>query len=143
MNRTKNKNYVLDTCTIISIMENRFVADLINCHIDSKQCNVYVNSVSIEEAERNGYAKKQVLRTVLEYLGTLLTVKDVSDKHRVEADRLEDECPLIHSGDSAIAAFTADNKATLITYDKDLLMGCRIVRIPTFNPNMVFGGMAA
>ena len=76
-------------------------------------------------------------------LFTLVIVKEVTEENHIEAKRLEDECSLIHHGDSAIAAFSMDNKSTLITYDKGLLKGCHIVGIPTFSPNMMIGGMAA
>ena len=92
---------------------------------------------------KNGYNKKQVVSKISEYLDTLVIVKEVTEENHIEAQRLEDDCSLIHHGDSAIAAFSMDNKSTLVTYDKGLLEGCHIVGIPTFNPNMIFGGMAA
>lgn len=104
---------------------------------------VYINSVSLDEASRKGYSKKQVTSKISEYLDTLVIVKEVSEENHIKAQKLEDECSLIHHGDSAIAAFSVDNKSTLVTYDKGLLKGCHIVGIPTFNPNMVFGGIAA
>lgn len=139
---SENK-FVLDTCAIINIMENKSVADLIKCHVDMENSRVYINSVSLDEASRKGYSKKQVTSKISEYLDTLVIVKEVSEENHIKAQKLEDECSLIHHGDSAIAAFSVDNKSTLVTYDKGLLKGCHIVGIPTFNPNMVFGGIAA
>jgi len=124
-------------------MENKSVADLIKCHVDMENSRVYINSVSLDEASRKGYSKKQVTSKISEYLDTLVIVKEVSEENHIKAQKLEDECSLIHHGDSAIAAFSVDNKSTLVTYDKGLLKGCHIVGIPTFNPNMVFGGIAA
>lgn len=135
--------FVLDTCAIINIMENKSVADLIKCHIDTENCRVYINSVSLDESSRKGYSRKQVTTKISEYLDTLVIVKEVSQVNHIEAQRLEDQCSLIHHGDSAIAAFSVENQSTLVTYDKELLKGCHIVGIPTFNPNMVFGGIAA
>ena len=135
--------FVLDTCAIINIMENRSVADLIKCNIDVENCRVYLNSVALEEASRKGYSKKQVISKISEYLDTLVIVKEVTEENHLEAQRLEDDCSLIHHGDSAIAAFSKDHHSTLITYDKELLKGCHIVGIPTFNPNMIIGGMIA
>ena len=139
----KGNKFVLDTCAIINILENRAVADLIKCHIDTENCRVYLNSVALDEVARKGYDKKQVVSKISEYLDTLVIVKEVTNENHIEAQRLEDDCSLIHHGDSAIAAFSVDNKSTLITYDKGLLKGCHIVGIPTFNPNMVFGGAVA
>ena len=139
---SENK-FVLDTCAIINIMENKSVADLIKCHVDMENSRVYINSVSLDEASRKGYSKKQVTSKISEYLDTLVIVKEVSEENHIKAQKLEDECSLIHHGDSAIAAFSVDNKSTLVTYDKGLLKGCHIVGIPTFNPNMVFGSIAA
>jgi predicted nucleic acid-binding protein len=140
---THGNKFVLDTCAIINILENRSVADLIKCHIDTENSRVYLNSVSLDEASRKGYDKKRVVSKISEYLDTLVIVKDVTDENHTTAQRLEDDCALIHHGDSAIAAFSVDNKSTLVTYDKGLLKGCHIVGIPTFNPNMMLGGVVA
>ena len=140
---TNGNKFVLDTCAIINILENRSVADLIKCHIDTENSRVYINSVSLDEASRKGYGKKQLVSKISEYLDTLVIVKEVTDENHVEAQRLEDDCSLIHHGDSAIAAFSVDNKSTLVTYDKGLLKGCHVVGIPTFNLNMILGGMTA
>ena len=140
---TNRSKFVLDTCAIINIMKNRAVADLIKCHIDTENCRVYLNSVALDEASRKGYDRKEVISKISEYLDTLVIVKEVTEENHIEAKRLEDECSLIHDGDSAIAAFSMDNKSTLITYDKGLLKGCHILGIPTFSPNMMIGGIAA
>ena len=141
--KTYGDKFVLDTCAIINIMENRSVADLIKCHIGCEESSVYLNDVSLDEASRKGYGKKQIVSKISTYLDTLVIVKKVTDENHIDAKKLEANCSLIHHGDSAIAAFSVDNKSTLITYDKGLLKGCGIVGIPTFNPNTVFGGMAA
>ncbi len=144
MNTTTHGNkFVLDTCAIINILENRSVADLIKCHIDTENSRVYINSVSLDEASRKGYGKKQLVSKISEYLDTLVIVKEVTNETHIEAQRLEDNCSLIHHGDSAIAAFSVENKSTLVTYDKGLLKGCHIVGIPTFNPDMMIGGITA
>lgn len=140
---THENKFVLDTCAIINILENRSVADLIKCHIDTKKSRVYINSVSLDEASRKGYCKKQLVLKISEYLDVLVIVKEVTNENHIEAQKLEDACSLIHHGDSAIAAFSVDNKSTLVTYDKELLKGCYVVGIPTFNPNMILGGMTA
>ena len=133
---THGNKLVLDTCVIINILENRSVADLIKCHIDTENCRVYLNSVSLDEASRKGYGKKQLVSKISEYLDTLVIVKEVTNENYIEAQKLEDNCSLIHHGDSAIAAFSVENKSTLVTYDKELLKGCNVVGIPVFNPDM-------
>lgn len=140
---TCGNKFVLDSCTIINVMKNRAVADLIKCHIDIENCRVYLNSVALDEVSRKGYDRKEVISKISEYLDTLVIAKEVTEENHIEAQRLEDDCSLIHHGDSAIAAFSMDNKSTLITYDKGLLKGCHIVRIPSFSPNMMIGGIAA
>lgn len=144
MNTISNENkFVLDTCAIIHIIKNRAIADLIKCHIDVANSRIYLNNVSLDEASRIGYSKKQIVSKIQEFLDTLVIVKEVSEENHVEAQRLEDNCSLIHHGDSAIAAFSIKHHSTLITYDKDLLQGCQIMGITTLNPNMIIGGMAA
>lgn len=135
--------FVLDTCVIINILQNRCVADLINCHIAVENPTVYINSVSLNEASRKGFSKKQVVSKISKFLNTLVIVKEVTNENHNDAKKLEHDCPLIHHGDSVIAAFSIHNKSTLITCDKQLLKGCHIIGIPTFNPNMISIGMTA
>jgi predicted nucleic acid-binding protein len=140
--RHENK-FVLDTNAIINILQNRAIADLIKCHIDVANSRIYLNSVSLDEASRIGFSKKQIVSKIQEFLDTLVIVKEISEENHIEAQRLENNCSLIHHGDSAIAAFSIKHNSTLITYDKDLLKGCHIMGVPTFNPNMMIGGSVA
>ena len=143
MTRISHENkFVLDTNAIINIVQNKAIADLIKCHIDVEHSRIYLNSVSLDEASKNGYSKKQVVSKIQESLDTMVIVKEVTEENHIVAQRLENTCSLIHHGDSAIAAFSIKHNSTLITYDKDLLKGCHIVGIPTLNPNMMIGGMA-
>ena len=108
MIRISHENkFVLDTNTIINIVQNKAIADLIKCHIDVEHSRIYLNSVSLDEASRNGYGKKQVISKIQESLDTLVIVKEVTEENHIEAQRLENTCSLIHHGDSAIAAFSA------------------------------------
>lgn len=131
------KKFVLDTCVIISILESRgAMADLIKRLIDIE--SVYLNSVSLDEASRKGYDREQVVAKIKEYFDAQVIVKDVSEENRIDAQKLENKCSLIHRGDSAIAAFSMEHHSTLITFDKELIKGCDMVGLPTFNPNWVF-----
>jgi len=67
-------------------------------------------------------------------------VKDVSSEVHDVAEKLEQECSLIHHGDSAIAAFSQNNRSTLITFDKTLLKGCKLLSISAFSPSMLAMG---
>ena len=137
----KMKNgFTLDTCTIINIMKNRATADLLKCHLEMNHCPVYINSVALEEAVRKGYSKKEIIKTIQNYLDVFVTVVDVSSEVHDVAEKLEQECSLIHHGDSAIAAFSQNNRSTLITFDKTLLKGCKILGISAFSPSMLAMG---
>ncbi len=137
------KGFVLDTCTIINIMKNRATADLLKCHLEMNNCLVYINSVALEEAARQGYSKKEIVKTIQNYLDVFVTVKEVTDEVHEKADNLENECGLLHHGDSAIAAFSQENHSTLITFDKNLLKGCAITGISAFSPSMLAMGVVA
>jgi len=139
----ETRGFVLDTCTIINIMKNRAVADLLKSHLEMENCPVYLNSVALEEAVQKGYSKKEIVKTIQNYLDTFVTVIEVTSEVHKKAEKLEQECSLIHHGDSAIAAFSQKNRSTLITYDKSLLKGCEITGIPAFSPNMMLGGIIA
>ena len=138
----KMKNgFVLDTCTIINIMKNRAVADLLKSHLEMENCPVYLNSIALEEAVQKGYSKKEIVKTIQNYLDTFVTVIEVTSEDHKEAEKLEQECSLIHHGDSAIAAFSQKNRSTLITFDKALLKGCLISGILAFSPSMLVSGV--
>lgn len=106
-------------------------------------CPVYINSVALEEAARQGYSKKEIVKTIQNYLDTFVTVKEVTSEVHEKAAKLENVCALLHHGDSAIAAFSHENHSTLITFDKGLLKGCEITGIPAFSPNMLAMGVVA
>lgn len=135
-------DYTLDTCTLINIMKNSCNADLIKCHIGVGAV-IYISSVSLDEASRKGYSKKQVISKIQESFDTLVTVKEVTEENYTVAKGLELLTRHFHRGDSAIAAFTKENNLTLITYDNGLLKGCSIANIPALNPNWWIGGMVA
>lgn len=137
------KGFVLDTCAIINILQNRAVADLIKHHIDSENSRVYLTDVALAEASRKGYTKKEVILKIQKYLNTFVIVKEANNNTLVEAKRLENTCSLIHPGDSIITAFSLENSSTLVTYDKDLIEGCTVFGIPTLNPNWVIRGQVA
>jgi len=142
-NEENKHGFVLDTCTIINIMKNRSMADLLKCHLEMENCPVYLNSVALDEAAKKGYDKKNIISIIQNYLNTLVIVKDVSSEVHEEAEKLEQECSLIHHGDSAIAAFSKKNRSTLITFDKALLKGCLISGILAFSPSMLVSGAIA
>lgn len=139
----QKRGFVLDTCAVINIMKNHAFADLIKSHIDMTGTYVYLNKVVLDEAQRKGYNKKQIIATIQNTLNTFVIVKNVSEAVHSKADALEKECSLLHHGDSAIAAFSHLYRATLITFDKALLKGCLISGIRAFSPNMLVSGAVA
>ena len=112
-NEENKHGFVLDTCTIINIMKNRSMADLLKCHLEMENCPVYLNSVALDEAAKKGYDKKNIISTIQNCLNTLVIVNDVSSEVHDEAEKLEQECSLIHHGDSAIAAFSQKNRSRM------------------------------
>lgn len=139
----ETRGFVLDTCAVINIMKNRAFADLIKSHVDMENSPVYLNEIVLEEAQRKGYTKKQIIAEIQNGLNTFVTIKEVSKDVHSKAVELEKECSLLHHGDSAIAAFSQDNCSTLITFDKALLKGCLISGIQAFSPNMLVSGVVA
>lgn len=131
--------FTYDTNAIINILKNKATVDLIKCHFDVANYSNYLNSVSLDEASKIGFNKKDVVSKMSEYCGPFVIVEEVTDDDYVLAQKLEVACPLIHRGDSAIAAFSIKHNSILITYDKNLLKGCHIMGIPTLNPNHLIG----
>ena len=131
-----NKWYNLDTCTIIEICKNPNLGLLLSCRLvlDEKS-KIFLNEVSLNEAEHKGFLKTEVVFTLSKCFPCKVLLKQVPISTRISGSQLESHYTNLHRGDSAILAFSISTSSTLITYDKDLLAVCKLAKVPHLNPN--------
>ena len=139
MDRTNNhakKWYNLDTCTIIEICQNPNLGTLLYCRLGlDENSKIFLNEVSLNEAENKGFSKAEVILTLSKCFPCKVYIKQVPVSTRIFGSQLESHYANLHRGDSAILAFSISTSSTLITYDKDLLAVCKLAKVPHLNPN--------
>ena len=134
---TKNKAYTFDTCTEINICKNPNIGSFLSCNSDIKNSVVFIPEITLEEAERIGFSKSEILTRLPQILGTKIIVGPITFSMHLKADALEKELALLHPGDSAILAFSLETNSTLVTYDKGLSKCCELLGVKTINPKMM------
>ena len=139
MNETNgqtNKWYNPDTCTIIEICKNPNLGTLLSCRLElDKNSKIFLNEVSLNEAENKGFSKTEVVLTLSKCFPCKVIIRQVAVNTRIFGSQLESHYANLHRGDSAILAFSISTSSTLITYDKDLLAVCKLAKVPHLNPN--------
>lgn len=131
---SKTDGYTLDTCFLINAWKNPNIASYFknHAHLDGKK--IYINEVSIREAERKGYPIWSIILKLRKLLSVKIIISQVTTAVRVLGNKLESCCQFLHSGDSAILAFAKTTKTTLVTYDKKLLISCAKLDVKSLNP---------
>ena len=132
-----NKGFTLDTCAIISICENSNVASLLACRIDFEDSPVYLNSVTVYEAKKKGFEQDEITSVLEARLGVPILYEPVTSEMRDNAEILEHNHNMLHSGDSEILAFNISKSATLISRDKDLVTAAGDAGSDAINPDVL------
>ena len=118
----KNNGLTLDTCFVIQAYKNPGIASFY-LQKGFYGCKIFINEIVLNEAEHIGFDKTQLLLAMQKIFGHVI-VKDVTNEERMFGQRLEKLCPILHSGDSAILAFTKRTSTILVTLDKNLGKAC-------------------
>ena len=131
---SKTDGYTLDTCFLINAWKNPNIASYFknHAHLDGKK--IYINEVSIREAERKGYPIWSIILKLRKLLSVKIIISQVTTAVRVLGNKLQSCCQFLHSGDSAILAFAKTTKTTLVTYDKNLIISCAKLGVKSLNP---------
>jgi len=132
---TKNNAYTFDTCTQINIFKNLNIGNFLAINTEIKNSVVFIPDITLEEAERIGFSKSEILLKLSQILGAKVIVSSITFSMHLKADQLEKELPLLHPGDSAILAFALETNSTLVTYDKGLSKCCELVGVKTIYPS--------
>ena len=126
----KNNGFTLDTCFVIQAYNNPGIASFY-LQKGFYGCKIFINEIVLNEAEHIGFDKTKLLLKMKEIFGRVI-VKDVTNEERIFGQRLENLCPILHSGDSSILAFTKRTSTILVTLDKNLGKACDF-----FNTNCI------
>ena len=118
----KNNGLTLDTCFVIQAYKNPAITSFY-LQKGFYGCKIFINEIVLNEAEHLGFDKAKLLFTMQKIFGRVI-VKDVTNEERMFGQHLEKLCPILHSGDSAILAFTKRTSTTLVTLDKNLGKAC-------------------
>ena len=131
---TKNNAYTFDTNPQINRFKNPNIGNFLVTNTEIKNSVFFIPDITLEEAERIGFSKSEILLKLSQILGAKVIVSPITFSMHLRADQLEKELPLLHSGDSAILAFALETNSTLVTSDKDLSKCCELVGVKTINP---------
>jgi uncharacterized protein YacL len=126
----KNNGFTLDTCFVIQAYKNPEIASFY-LQKGFYGCKIFINEIVLNEAEHIGFDKTKLLLKMKEIFGRVI-VKDVTNEERIFGQHLENLCPVLHSGDSSILAFTKRTSTILVTLDKNLGKACKF-----FNTNCI------
>ena len=126
----KNNGFTLDTCFIIQAYKNPGIASFY-LQKGFYGCKIFINEIVLNEAEHIGFDKTKLLLKMKEIFGRVI-VKGVTNEERIFGHQLENLCPMLHSGDSSILAFTKRTSSILVTLDKNLGKACKF-----FNTNCI------
>ena len=132
--KNKTEGFTLDTCFLINSWENPNIASYFKTHCNLNNKKIYINEVSIREAERIGYDVSSIILKLRELLSVKIIISQVTTAVRVLGNKLESCCQFLHYGDSAILAFAKTTKTTLVTYDKNLILSCTKLGVKSLNP---------
>ena len=131
---SKTYGYTLDTCFLINAWKYPNIASYFKNHVHLGGKKIYINEVSIREAERIGYDVSSIILKLRKLLSVKIIISQVTTAVRVLGNKLESCCQFLHSGDSAILAFAKTTKTTLVTYDKNLIISCAKLGVKSLNP---------
>ncbi|MDA1124716.1 MAG: hypothetical protein O3C04_03605 [Crenarchaeota archaeon] len=126
--KPKFNGFTLDTCFLIQAYKN---PTLISFYFN-KGCygaKIFISEIALNEAEHKGFDKTEILLKMKHLFGKVI-VKDVTNEERFFGQKLEKMCSVLHTGDSAILAFTKRTSTCLVTLDKNLAKSCDFFNVP-------------
>ena len=130
----QNKSgYALDTCTQINTWKNPNVGNFLSWNSDMRNSTLYIPEITIYESQRKGFDTIEILSSIKKSFSTKVKISPITISMHLMAGQLENRCPLLHPGDSAILAFCIETHTTLVTYDKALIESCKIIGVPVIN----------
>ena len=125
--KPKNNGFTLDTCFLIQAYKNPALASFY-FHKEHYRSKIFITEIALNESEHKGFDKTEILLK-MKYLFGKVIVKDVTNEERFFGQKLEKMCSVLHTGDSAILAFTKRTSTCLVTLDKNLAKSCEFFNV--------------
>lgn len=125
--KPKNNGFTLDTCFLIQAYKNPALTSFY-FHKGNYGAKIFITEIALNEAEHKGFDKTEILLKMRHLFGKVI-VKDVTNEERFFGQKLEKICSVLHTGDSAILAFTKRTSTCLITLDKNLAKSCEFFNV--------------
>jgi len=86
---TKNNAYTFDTNPQINIFKNPNIGNFLVTNTEIKNSVVFIPDITLEEAERIGFSKSEILAKLLQTLGAKIIVSPITFSMHLRADQLE------------------------------------------------------
>ena len=128
--------YVLDTNTLLYLIENPHFRSMLSIRLDVGDSNVYMSSTIRQELQKHGYTQAAA-DCIRNHLKANVVPFAPTAEDRAEAPRLEGLYGTLHWPDSMILAETAARAATLVTRDRGLAAAAKEHGVPVVNPDLL------
>ena len=129
--------YILDTNTIMYLVDNPHFRSMLSIRLDLGDSDVYLGSTICQELQKHGCPHVEVVDCIRDSLKANVVSFHPTIRDREEASRLESTYDTLHWPDSLILAETAARKATLVTRDRGLAAAAKEHGVPVVNPDLL------
>ena len=129
--------YILDTNTILYLVENPHFRRMLAIRLDIGDSDVYLGSTICQELQKHDCPHVEAVECIQDGLKANVVSFHPTIRDRDEASRLEGAYDTLHWPDSLILAETAARGATLITRDRGLAAAAKEHGVPVVNPDLL------
>ena len=129
--------YILDTNTILYLVDNPYFRSMLAVRLDVGGSDVYLGSTIRQELQKHDCPHADAVDCIRDGLKANVVPFHPTARDRDEASRLERIHDTLHWPDSLILAETAARGATLITRDRGLAAAAKERGVPVVNPDLL------
>ena len=129
--------YMLDTNTILYLVDNPHFRRMLAIRLDMGGSDVYLGSTIRQELQKHGCPHTDAVGCIQDGLKANVVPFHTAERDRDAASRLERTYDTLHWPDSLILAETAARGATLITRDRGLVAAAEEHGVPVVNPDLL------
>lgn len=131
------RRYVLDTNTVINLVDNPNFRSMLAVRVDMRNSNVYLSFTIRRELQKHGCPLVTAVACIRHHLKANAISCASTAEDRAEAPRLERAYDTLHWPDSMILAETASRGATLVTRDRGLADAAKRCGVSVVNPDLL------
>ena len=125
--KPNNNGFTLDTCFLIQAYRNPSLISFYS-HKEYPETKIFITEITLNEVEHKGFDKTTILLKMMHLFGKVIVRGDTNEE-KIFGQKLEKMCSVLHSGDSAIFAFTKRTSSCLVTLDKNLAKSCEFFNV--------------